>query len=76
MKSKDLQNIVFSKYQKGDTPTESIGGISLTTIKSWCQMNRQSASIQLLGARAGPRIVRILKRIYKQLKTVYIENRS
>ena len=22
MKSKDLQNIVFSKYQKGDTPTE------------------------------------------------------
>ena len=22
MKSKDLQNIVLSKYQKGDTPTE------------------------------------------------------
>ena len=38
MKSKDLQNIVLSMYQKGDTPTTEIhrdlnGGISLATIK-------------------------------------------
>ena len=55
MKSKDLQNIVLSKYQKGDTSTETHhhlnGGISLATIKSWCQMIRQSASI---GTLAGP----------------------
>ena len=38
MKSKDLQNIVVSDYQKGDTPTEIYrhlnGRISLATIKS------------------------------------------
>ena len=38
MKSKDLQNIILSKYQKGDTPTEIHrclnGGISLAAIKS------------------------------------------
>ena len=38
MKSKDLQNIVLSKYQKGDIPTEIHhdlnGRISLVTIKS------------------------------------------
>ena len=46
MKSKDLQNIALSKYQKGDTPTEIhcdlISGISLATIKRWCQMIHQS----------------------------------
>ena len=40
MISKDLQNIVPSKYQKGDTPTEIHrhlnGGISLAKIKKWC----------------------------------------
>ena len=34
MKSKDLQKIVHSKYQNGDTPT---GAIGLRTIKRWCQ---------------------------------------
>ena len=37
MKSKDLQNIVLSKYQKGDTPIDVDcylnGGISLAKIK-------------------------------------------
>ena len=38
MKSKDLKDIVPSKYQKNDTPTTEIhrdlnGGISLATIK-------------------------------------------
>ena len=48
MKSKDLQNIVLSKYQKGDTPTEIHphlnGGISLATIKAWYPMIRRSAT--------------------------------
>ena len=40
MKSKDLQNIVLSKYEKGDIPTEIHrhlnGEISLATIKTCC----------------------------------------
>ena len=48
MKSKDLQNIVLSKYQKDNTATEIdchlSGRISLATIKRWCQMICQSAT--------------------------------
>ena len=69
MKSKDLQNIVLSQYQKGDTPTEIHrdvnGEISLATTKRWCQMIRQSGSIHLLGTRAGPRIVTTKESIQK-----------
>ena len=79
MNSKDLQNIVLSKYQKCDTPTEVHrhfnDGISLLTTKSWCQMIRHSDSIQLLATRTTPRRVRALKTIYKKLKTVCTENR-
>ena len=61
---------------RGDTSTETHhhlkGRISLATVKSWCQMIRQSASI---GTLAGPRGVRALKRIYKKLKTACAENR-
>ena len=74
MNSKDLQNVVLSKYEKDDTPTEIYRHlnrrISLATIKRWCQMVRQSDSIHLLGTHAAPRIVRALKRISKKLKTV------
>ena len=56
--SKDLQNIVLSKYQNGDAPTkicrDLFGGISLVTVKRWCQMIRRTGSIELY---AGPRIV-------------------
>ena len=79
MKSKDLQNIVLSRHQQDDTPTEIYrhlnGGISLATIKRWYQMIRQSVSIRLLGIRAPPRIVKTLKRIDKKLKTTCAENR-
>ena len=51
MKSKDLQKIVLSKYQNGDTTTKMYrdfnGGIGLRTIERWCQMIRQSGSITL-----------------------------
>ena len=80
MKSKDLQNIVLSKYRKYDTPTETHRhlntGISLATINKWYQMIRQSGSVQLLSTCADPRIVRALKRIYKELKIVCTENRT
>ena len=46
MKSKDLQNIVLSRYQKSDATTEIFrylnDGISLAAIKRWYQMIRQS----------------------------------
>ena len=74
MNSKDLQNIVLSKYEKDDTPTEIYRHlnreISLITIKRWCQMVHQSDSIHLQGTHAAPRIVRALKRISKKLKAV------
>ena len=44
MKSKDLQNIALSKYQKCDTPTEIHrhlnSGIRLATIKRYPQVIR------------------------------------
>ena len=80
MKSKDPQNIVLSKYQKGDTATEIRcplnSEISLATNKSWCQMICQSGSIQLLGARAAPQMIRALKKIYKKLKIACAESRK
>ena len=79
MESKDLQNIAVAKYQKGDTLTKIHrhlnGRINLATIKSWCQMIRQSGSVQLLGTHVVPQIVRALKRISKKLKSVCAENR-
>ena len=69
MKIKDLQNVILSKYQKGDTSTEIHrdlnGGISLATIKSWCHMIRQSGSIQLPCTHGGPQIVRTKENIQK-----------
>ena len=79
MKSKDLQNIVLSKYQKCDIPTEIHrqlnGETSLASIEKWCQTIRQSGSIQLLDIRATPRLVRALKRISDKSKAVCAENR-
>ena len=62
MKSKDLQKIVLPKCQNGDTPTEIHcnlnSGISLRTIKRWCQMICQSSSIALSTPLDCPRFVR------------------
>ena len=69
MKSKDLQKIVLSKYQNGDTPTEIHrdfnGGIGLRTIKRWCQMIRQSGSIILSSPPGCPRFARTTGNIRK-----------
>ena len=51
MKSKDLQNVVVSKYQNGDILTKIYHDlsdtISLRTIKLWCQMIGQTGTISL-----------------------------
>lgn len=69
MKSKDLQNIVLSKYKNGDTPTEIChdlnGGVSLATIKRWCQMIRRYGSIELKRPPGCPRLVRTKQNIRK-----------
>ena len=69
MKSKDLQNIVLSKYQNDDAPTKICrglnGDISLVTVKRWCQMIHRTGSIELSGTHGGPRIVRTKENILK-----------
>ncbi|CAF1564073.1 unnamed protein product [Rotaria magnacalcarata] len=69
MKSEDLQNIVLSKYQNGDTPTKNFrdlnGGIDLRTIKRWCQMILQSVSITLSSLPGCPRLARTKGNIRK-----------
>ena len=61
MKSKELQEIVPSKCQNGDTPTEihrSLNdGIGLRTIKRWSEMIRQSDSTPLSTPSGCPRFV-------------------
>ncbi|CAF5180072.1 unnamed protein product [Rotaria magnacalcarata] len=79
MKSKDLQNIVLSKYQNGDTPTKNFrdlnGGIGLRTVKRWCQMILQSGSITLSSPPSCPRLTRTKGNIRK-VKIVYAEKKS
>ena len=69
MKSKDLQNIVLSKYQNGDASTKTCrdlnGGISLVTVRRWSQMIHRTGSTELSGTHGGPRIVRTKENILK-----------
>ena len=69
MKSKDSQNVVLSKYQNGDSPTEIYhdlsGTIGLRTIKRWCQMIHQTGTISLSSPPRCPHWVRTKKNIKK-----------
>jgi hypothetical protein len=51
MKSKDLQQVVFCKYEDGDGPTKIFrdlnGSLGLAIIKRWCEMIRDIGSTQL-----------------------------
>ena len=62
MKSKDLQNVVLSKYQNGDTPTivyhDLSGAIGLRTIKWWFQMICQTGTTSLSSPPGYSRLVR------------------
>ena len=69
MKSKDLQNVVLSEYQNGDTPTKIYhdlsGAIDLRTIKQWRQMIRRTGTINLSSPPVCPRLVRTKAKIKK-----------
>ena len=62
MKSKDIQKIVSSKYQKGEGPTKIFrdlnGAVGLRILKRWCIMLRDTSSIELSSSPGHPRIVR------------------
>ena len=51
MKSKDLQKLVLSKYEAGQTPKNIFqdlnGAVSYRTVKQWCQMIRRTGAIDL-----------------------------
>jgi hypothetical protein len=69
MKSKDLQKVIFRKYEDGDGPTKIFhdlnGFLSLDTIKRWCKMIRDTGSIQLSTPPGRPCISRTSKMIQK-----------
>ena len=51
MKSKDIQKILSSKYEKAEGPTKIFrnlnGAVGLRTLKRWCRMLRDTGSIEL-----------------------------
>ena len=62
MKNKDLQQVVFGKYEDGD----SLSSFKwVATIKRWCKMIRKTGSIQLSTPSGGPRFTRTSKTIEK-----------
>jgi hypothetical protein len=69
MKSKDLQKVIFSKYEDGDGPTKIFrdlnGCLGLNTIKRWCKMIHETSSVQLSTSPGGPRFARTSKTIQK-----------
>ena len=62
MKSKDVQKLVVSKYEKGDGTTKIFqdlnGTTSLSTIERWCRRIPESGSINLSEPPDRPRIIR------------------
>ena len=61
MKSKVVQKVVLSKYEKGDGTTkifrELNGTVNLSTIERWCRRIHESGSINLSKPPAHPRII-------------------
>lgn len=64
MKHKDLQNLVLSKYEKGDGSTKIFhdlnGAISLSTIERWCRTIHETGSINLSKSLGRPRTMTYL----------------
>ncbi|CAF3956530.1 unnamed protein product, partial [Rotaria sp. Silwood1] len=62
MKSKDIQKLVLSKYEKGQDSLEIFhhinGTVSLITIKRWCKMGRETGTIQLYKSPGPPWTIR------------------
>ena len=70
MKSKDIRNLVLSKYENSDGPTKIChdlnGGISLKTVKRWCKMIVETDSIEPSYSPDRPRIARTKGIIQKE----------
>ena len=61
MKSRDLQKLVLSQYETGQTPKkieELNGGVSYQAIKRWCKMSREIGVIDLSKATGCHRTIR------------------
>ena len=69
MKSKDLQKLVLSKYEKGEGPSEIFqhlnGALCLRTVKRWCKMIRETGSIELSTSPGRSRTIRTKESIKK-----------
>ena len=69
MKSEDIQKLVLSKYQKGESPTkifEDLNGfVSIWTVRRWCKMVNETGSINLSYSTGRPRIIRTKGMIQK-----------
>ena len=62
MKSKDLQKLVLSKCETGQTPKKILedlnGAVSYPTVEQWCRMIRETGVIDLSKPSGCHRIVR------------------
>ncbi|CAF0849042.1 unnamed protein product [Adineta ricciae] len=80
MKSKDLQQVVFRKYEDGDSPTKIFrdlnGSLGLAIIKRWRKMIRETGSIQLLKPPGGPRFARTMVSVRSLTKDYPISKSS
>ena len=69
MKSKDLQKLVLSKYEEGQTPKKNFqdlnGAASYPTVKRWCKMIRKTGAIDLSKPFGCHRTVRTKAAIQK-----------
>ena len=69
MKSKDLQNLVLSKYKDGQScikiHEDLHGSVGLSTVERWCKMVRDTGRITLLRSMGRPRTVRTAANIQK-----------
>ena len=69
MKSKDLQKLVLSKYEKGGGPSDIFqhlnGALCLRTVKRWCKMIRETGSIELSTSPGRARTIRTKESLQK-----------
>ncbi|CAF1508915.1 unnamed protein product [Adineta ricciae] len=69
MKSEDLQKLVLSKYENGESATkifdDLLGAVSRKTVFNWCKMIRETGSINMSTSPGRPRTIRTKKTIQK-----------
>ena len=69
MKSKDLQNVVLSKYKDGQSSIkiheDLHGSVGLSTVERWCKMIQDTGRITLFKSTDRLRTVRTAANIRK-----------